>query len=85
MRASGFSGQASRNTIVSTGLMKHVIVIVAKWLVQRSLQMGENTRFISRGSHSHRTCRTICDRDQNEIKRSRGYLDQNQAIKEGFK
>ena len=43
------------------------------------------TRVITRGSHSHRTCRTICDRDQNEIKRSRGYLDQNQAIKEGFK
>ena len=37
------------------------------------------------GSHSHRTCRAICDRDQNEIKRSRGYLDKNQVIKECFK
>ena len=30
-----------------------------------SLAMRDYTR----GSHSHRACRTICDRDQNEIKR----------------
>ena len=43
------------------------------------------TLLMTRGSHSHRSYRTICDRDQNEIKRSRGYLDQNKAIKERFK
>ena len=38
-----------------------------------------------RGSHSHKTCITIHDQDQNGIKRSRGYLGLNRAIKEHFK
>ena len=39
----------------------------------------------SRGSHSHRACRTICDWDQNEIKGSTRHFVLNQAIKERFK
>ena len=35
----------------------------------------------SRGSHLHRLCRTICDRDQDQIKRSRMELTCNQEIK----
>ena len=31
---------------------------------------GEIPMEFSKGSHSHRTCRTICNRDQNEIKGS---------------
>ena len=38
-----------------------------------------------RGSYYHKTCRTICDRDQNEIKQSRGCLGLNQAIKRLFR
>ena len=39
----------------------------------------------TRGSHSHRACRTICNRDQNEIKGSTRHFVLNQAIKERFK
>ena len=40
---------------------------------------------LTRGSHSHRACRTICDWDQNEIKGSTCNFVLNQAIKECFK
>ena len=39
----------------------------------------------TRGGHSHRACRTICNRDQNEIKGSTSHFTLNQAIKEHFK
>ena len=43
---------------------------------------GIFTGAISRDNHSHKTCRTIRDQDQNGIKQSRSYLELNQAIKE---
>ena len=41
--------------------------------------------YTPRGSHTHRARRTICDRDQNEIKRSTSEFVLNQAIKERSK
>ena len=38
-----------------------------------------------RGSHSHRVCRIICDRDQNEIKGSTRNFVLNQVIRGRFK
>ena len=39
----------------------------------------------SRSSHTHRACRTICDWDQNEIKKLTGKFVLNQMIKKRFK
>ena len=40
---------------------------------------------MSRGNHSHSTSGIICNRDQNETKRSTSKFILNQAIKEYFK
>ena len=40
---------------------------------------------LSRDRHSHKACRTICNRDQNEIKQSTCHFVLNQAIKGRFK
>ena len=39
----------------------------------------------TRGNHSHRACRTICDRHENKIKRSTCQSVLDQVIKECFK
>ena len=40
---------------------------------------------MTRGSHCHKTCRTICNCDQNNIKGSRHKFEVNQVIKRHYK
>ena len=68
--------------VVLAVAFSEVFLVIGRTLV--GLGIGEYI-CIARGSHYHKTCRTIRDRDQNGIKRSRSYLELNQAIKECFK
>ena len=47
------------------------MVVEYQWLTLLLLLKHSAPVSMARGSHSHRLCRTICDRDQTKIKRSR--------------
>ena len=63
----------------------HKCRLACKLCIHAHMMIGKSCIAKARGSHYHKTCRTIRDQDQNEIKQSRGCLGLNKAIKERFK